>query len=354
MMTTFNNPPFLSCCFTSLSSPFITNFIFTAKFQPQTVNFGAKSAALLKPTCAIQPSSGGCGNLESCGRRRLLLLSATVSFLIHMQEYTKDFYVQAEELETYGDQIVRDEVRKVLTKGKAAGILRLVFHDAGTFESNNNSGGMNGSIAYELERPENKGLKKSLKACFHTSYSRPLSPHIIIDDSILEKAKKELDMRESVSWADLIAVAGAEAVSICGGPVIPIRVGRLDSLTPDPEGKLPEESLDAPGLKECFKRKGFSTQELVALSGAHTIGSKGFGSPIEFDNSYYKILLDRPWASAGGMSGMVGLPSDRALVEDEECLRWIKKYAKDQNLFFDDFKDAYIKLVDSGARWKSS
>lgn len=33
-----------------------------------------------------------------------------------------------------------------------------------------------------------------------------------------------------VSWADMIAVAGAEAVSICGGPDIPVRLGRLDSL----------------------------------------------------------------------------------------------------------------------------
>lgn len=27
---------------------------------------------------------------------------------------------------------------------------------------------------------------------------------------------------------------------------------------PDPEGKLPQESLDALGLKRCFQRKGFS------------------------------------------------------------------------------------------------
>lgn len=32
-----------------------------------------------------------------------------------------------------------------------------------------------------------------------------------------------------VSWADMIAVGGAEAVSICGGPKIPVAVGRLDS-----------------------------------------------------------------------------------------------------------------------------
>lgn len=35
------------------------------------------------------------------------------------------------------------------------------------------------------------------------------------------------------------------------------------------------------------------TQEMVALSGAHTIGGKGFGSPIVFDNSYFKVLLEK-------------------------------------------------------------
>jgi L-ascorbate peroxidase len=39
------------------------------------------------------------------------------------------------------------------------------------------------------------------------------------------------------------------------------------------------------------------TQELVVLSGAHTIGNKGFGSPFEFNNSYFKILLEKPWTS---------------------------------------------------------
>lgn len=44
------------------------------------------------------------------------------------------------------------------------------------------------------------------------------------------------------------------------------------------------------------------TQELVALSGAHTLGSKGFGNPISFDNSYYKVLLEKPWMSSGKLT----------------------------------------------------
>nr|GEX27535.1 putative L-ascorbate peroxidase 6 isoform X2 [Tanacetum cinerariifolium] len=92
--------------------------------------------------------------------------------------------------------------------------------------------------------------------------------------------------------ANTIILAGAEAVSLCEGLTILIRLGRLDSVTPDPEGKLPEETLDAFRLKQSFQ-----TQELVALSGAHTLRSKGYGNPVVFDNAYYKVLLEKPWQS---------------------------------------------------------
>ncbi|KAL3013625.1 hypothetical protein AAZX31_06G065400 [Glycine max] len=270
-------------------------------------------------------SSGKGGNLQP--RMELLLLCLYFNYTVASQPTPCSKPGSKEYL------LIKEEVRKVLSKGKAAGVLRLVFHDAGTFDIDDSTGGMNGSIVYELERPENAGLKKSVK--------------------VLQKAKTQIDAIQPVSWADMIAVAGAEAVEVCGGPPIQVSLGRLDTLVPDPEGRLPEESLNASGLKKCFQSKGFSTQELVALSGAHTIGSKGFGSPISFDNSYYKVLLEKPWTSSGGMPSMIGLPSDHALVEDDECLRWIKKYADSENLFFEDFKNAYVKLVNSGVRRNS-
>lgn len=255
---------------------------------------------------------------------------STVTFLLPLPGSMQRSVANAAD----GLLLLQAEIRKVLSKNKAPGVLRLVFHDAGTYDMDEGSGGMNGSISYELDRPENKGLKKSLK--------------------ILVEAKKIVEEKQPVSLSDMIAVAGAEAVSLCGGPKIPVRLGRLDSMVPDPEGKLPEETLDAFGLKQSFQGKGFSTQELVALSGAHTLGSKGFGNPVVFDNAYYKVLLEKPWLSSGskGMASMVGLPSDRALIEDEECLRWISRYAEDQDLFFEDFKNAYIKLVNSGSKWR--
>ncbi|XP_018480254.1 putative L-ascorbate peroxidase 6 [Raphanus sativus] len=288
----------------------------------------AKHVVRSLKACRIRCSSHdpGSRHVFVSSRRNMVVMLSTVQLLSHLlppSGKAADMY-----------PLMKDEIRRVVTKGKAAGVLRLVFHDAGTFELDDNTGGINGSIVYELERPENAGLKRSLK--------------------VLEKAKIKVDEIQSVSWADMIAVAGSEAVSMCGGPTIPVVLGRLDSTQPDPEDKLPPESLNASGLKECFQRKGFSTQELVALSGAHTIGSKGFGDPFTFDNAYYKILLEKPWRSTTSkMTSMVGLPSDHALVEDDECLRWVKQYAEDQDKFFRDFTNAYIKLVNSGAKWKT-
>ncbi|XVF48367.1 hypothetical protein PTKIN_Ptkin03bG0184400 [Pterospermum kingtungense] len=293
------------------SSPFSSSSIY-ASSEFKFPSFSQRSCLLTvesraKPYTACSSTvnnTSASGQIRHCSlsRRRGLAFSATLPFLLPLHEFVDNFGAKAAESGESEYMRIKEEINRVVTKGKAAGVLRLVFHDAGTFDMDDNSGGMNGSIVYELERPENTGLNKSLK--------------------VLEKAKKEVDAIQSVSWADMIAVGGAEAVSVCGGPKIPVALGRLDSMKPDPEGKLPQETLDASGLKKCFQRKGFSTQELVALSGAHTLGSKGFGSPVAFDNSYFKILLEKPWKSSNGMSSMIGLPSDHAIVEDDECLRF--------------------------------
>ncbi|GMH05698.1 hypothetical protein Nepgr_007538 [Nepenthes gracilis] len=111
-------------------------------------------------------------------------------------------------------------------------------------------------------------------------------------------------------------LSGTEAVSLCGDPNIQIQLGRLSSMASDPEGRTPGESFEASGLQQCFKRKWlisciiFMTQEPVALSGTHKLKSQSFGNPTVFDQ-----LL---WLSSAGMSSMIGLPSDRALEEDDD------------------------------------
>jgi hypothetical protein len=49
---------------------------------------------------------------------------------------------------------------RVVTKARAPLLLRLLFHDAGTYSVANKDGGPNGSIQFELDRPENGGLRR--------------------------------------------------------------------------------------------------------------------------------------------------------------------------------------------------
>ncbi|GJP56398.1 hypothetical protein CLOM_g15461 [Closterium sp. NIES-68] len=258
-----------------------------------------------------------------------LLSPSLPSFSLLSPALAADVDLSPAELEA----AVRRAVAKVVTRAKAPGALRIVFHDAGTYDLATNTGGMNGSVRFELQRPENDGLKRTIK--------------------VLEKVRLELGpLAKVVSWADLMAVAGAHAVESCGGPHIPVRMGRKDASGPDPENRMPAETLNAKEVAASFKTKGFSLQETVCLLGAHTLGGKGFGDPTSFDNAYYSILLTKPWLdTSNSMADMLGLPSDRAIVDDDDCLVWINKYANDQNLFFRDFVPAYTKLVNSGAVW---
>ena len=228
---------------------------------------------------------------------------------------------------------------KAIPANKAPAVLRLAFHDAGTYNVLAGDGGPNGSVLYELDRPESFGLKRGLTPVLDAQKLLAGTP------------------AASVSLADLIQVAGAHAVQLTGGPAITVPLGRLDVGAADPAGRMPPETMTAPELIAHFAAAGFSTRELVALSGAHTIGGKGFGAPLEFNNAYYKTLLSRPWsdpkASADdrAMASHIGLPSDHSLPEDASCLVWIEKYAADQGAWFTDFSLAYVKMGVLGARW---
>mmetsp|Transcript_2616 Transcript_2616/g.4455 ORF Transcript_2616/g.4455 Transcript_2616/m.4455 type:complete len:331 (+) Transcript_2616:31-1023(+) len=233
---------------------------------------------------------------------------------------------------TEAEQAAVDKVfRGLISKTKAPVALRLPFHDAGTYSMAQRDGGANASVRFELERPESQGLKRGWR--------------------IIEQAAKELKSgpASSLSSADLIVLAGAAAVRVCGGPVIPVLVGRLDATGPDPEGRLPSEESSAEQLKKNFAEKGISAREMLVLSGAHTLGNKGFGDAATFDNQYFKSLLQKPWLDpSNDMALMIGLPSDHVLPDDPEFAPMIQEYAVDQALFFKDFSAAYVKLSELG------
>jgi L-ascorbate peroxidase len=77
-----------------------------------------------------------------------------------------------------------------------------------------------------------------------------------------------------VSNADLIALAGAKAVAVCGGPSIRVLVGREDAAAADPTGRMVSEKAGVEALKANFADKGLGVKEMVVLSGAHTLGAQ--------------------------------------------------------------------------------
>ena len=111
-----------------------------------------------------------------------------------------------------GEVGVREGVRRLISKDPkiAASLLRLAFHDAIARDTEIGEGGANGSIRFELGRRVNYGLQRPITA---------LGP---------------IQAVSGLTWADTIAVAGAEAVAVVGGPAIAPPLGRKDSASADP------------------------------------------------------------------------------------------------------------------------
>ncbi|XP_071737907.1 L-ascorbate peroxidase, cytosolic-like [Rutidosis leptorrhynchoides] len=220
--------------------------------------------------------------------------------------------------------------------GSAPLMLRLAFHSAGTFDKNTKTGGPFGTIRQKEEQNHgpNVGLDKAIE--------------------MLEPLKQEFQI---VSYGDLYVLAGIVAVESTGGPPITFHPGRPDNPTPPVEGRLPLPNHGLEQLRGVFVNSmGLNDQDLVALSGGHTLGSghkdrsgiegSWTTNPLVFDNSYYKELL------AGDKAGLIQLPSDKALLADPALRPLVEKFASDQNAFFQAFAESYMKLSELG--WADS
>jgi len=149
-------------------------------------------------------------------------------------------------------------------------------------------------------------------------------------------------------------LASCVAIEHTGGPIIDFKAGRKDATKADctPDGRLPDATKKSDHLRDIFYRMGFNDQEIVALSGAHALGRchkdrSGFegawtAEPNTFDNEYFKNLL-------APADGLLILPTDAAMVEDDKMKPFVEKYAEDQEAFFKDYAAAHKKLSELGA-----
>ncbi|KAJ6778377.1 THYLAKOID LUMENAL 29 KDA PROTEIN CHLOROPLASTIC-RELATED [Salix koriyanagi] len=125
-----------------------------------------------------------------------------------------------------------------------------------------------------------------------------------------------------------------------------------DKSDPPPEGRLPDATKGSDHLRDVFGHMGLSDKDIVALSGAHTLGRchkerSGFEGPWTpnpniFDNSYFKELL------SGDKEGLIQLPTDKVLLEDPAFRPLVDIYAEDEDAFFADYAEAHLKLSELG------
>ncbi|XP_004515103.1 peroxidase 12-like [Cicer arietinum] len=257
------------------------------------------------------------------------------------------------------ETIVRTQLQKVFKQdnGQAPGLLRIFFHDC-FVQGCDGSVLLDGSPG-ERDQPANGGMRTEALQTI---------------DNIRALVHKECG--RIVSCADITVLAGRDAVFLSGGPDYPVPLGRKDGLSFNTKGtsNLPSPFNTTTVTLNTFAPKNLDVTDVVALSGAHTFGRAHCGTffnrlspvvdptmdktlaknlkstcpnansgnvanldirtPTVFDNKYYLDLMNK--------QGL--FTSDQDLINDKRTKGLVNDFAVNQNLFFEKFVDAFLKV----------
>ncbi|KAJ3268797.1 cytochrome c peroxidase [Terramyces sp. JEL0728] len=258
---------------------------------------------------------------------------------------------------------VRKEIVAILNKpdwddGSLGPVfVRLAWHASGTYDSKTKTGGSNGAtMRFKPESSDgaNAGLEHAR--------------------AFLEPIKQK---HSWISYADLWTLAGVVAIEAMNGPKVPWKGGRSDvppkvaqtqaAKVIPPNGRLPDAAQGAQHIRDVFYRMGFNDQDIVALSGAHSLGRchtdrSGYSgpwthTPNRFSNQFYRLLLNIDWREkkwdgpkqyVDPNDELMMLPSDMALIWDPKLKPYVELYAKDKEAFYKDFAAAFAKMLELG------
>ncbi|KAL2233649.1 peroxidase 39-like [Sesamum indicum] len=280
---------------------------------------------------------------------------------IAQEALREGFYAQScPQAENVVNQIINKHFRRDPTL--AAAIVRLFFHDC--FVT-----GCDASILLDAT-PTGEDVEK--KAPHNGEFVRGFEP---IDDI---KTQLETECPGVVSCADILAFANRDSLVHAAVPHYNVAAGRRDglaSLAKNVDQNLPLPGNSAQEIIQIFEKKGMTIEEMIVLSGAHSIGAahcsivadrfhdpeksreidRGYllrmqtltfcqnqtqdiafdpYSHHKMDARFYKELLNN----------RALLESDHNLAQEPHAHKIMEKYAIDQQGWIAKFTSAIIKM----------
>ncbi|KAG8082552.1 hypothetical protein GUJ93_ZPchr0014g46737 [Zizania palustris] len=214
--------------------------------------------------------------------------------------------------------------------------------------------------------------------------------------NVIDSAKRLLEVvcPATVSCSDILVLAARDAVTLTGGPSVPVAMGRRDglvSLASNVRANIIDTGFSVDAMARSFTAKGLTLDDLVTLSGGHTIGSAHCttfgdrfrvdangstvpadaamnaeyageliracsavndtvsssatvdcdeGSASRFDNAYFVNLLD----------GRGLLRTDAVLVQNATTRATVAAFARSEESFFASWAASFARLTSLGVK----
>ncbi|XP_020235932.1 peroxidase 55 isoform X2 [Cajanus cajan] len=211
---------------------------------------------------------------------RIVLMSVLMAFTMLISkgegQLVENFYASScPKVESIVTKAVTTKFSQTIITGQAT--LRLFFHDC--FVEGCDASIMISSPNGDAEKDATESLSLAGDG---------------FDTVIKAKQAVEAACPGVVSCADILALATRDVIGLLGGPSFKVELGRKDGLISKAsrvEGNLPKANFNLGQLNALFSKHGLAQTDMIALSGAHTIG---FSHCDQFTNRLYSFSRSSP------------------------------------------------------------
>ena len=224
--------------------------------------------------------------------------------------------------------------------------MRLLFHDAATYDAISKTGGVNGSVVLsdELNRPENKDMKNLIDRLATaraavTASSNPLQRPLSWADTIVLACKVTQQINWRAEIIDKNPINGEYLANSFSNPIT-VKLGRADADSADAAVPFPAPGASAADVKAFCSKLG--VKNAADLSG-----------PLAKKAPFWERVMFVLWTAAQPDPAA----AEAALVagEPEAFGVWKEKYDKSRKntmrLDYEvDFNEYLNKLADLGAK----